>query len=104
MCDFNKIVNSDTITGLGIGLSIAAFARYLNKPMQENINRPDYIGAAILGFSAATNFSERPFYSSLLIGGLIGGLLSRSMNTNDETSADAYADINVGGKLETIPE
>ncbi len=100
MCDCNKFINSDTITGLAIGLSIAAVARYLSNPMKGPINAHDYLGTAILGFSAATNFSERPFYSSLLIGGLIGGLFSRSMNTRDE----ATDDIDVGGKLEPIPE
>lgn len=100
MCDFSKIVNSDTITGLAVGLSIAAVGRYLSKPKQRPINAPDYVSTAILGFSAATNLSERPFYSSLLIGGLIGGLISRTMNIHDET----IDDIDVGGKLEPIPE
>ncbi len=66
------------------------------------MNANDYCGMAIVGFSAATNLVDRPLYSSLLIGGLIGGLISRSMNTGYEEPEDIYT--NVDDKLEPIPE
>jgi hypothetical protein len=104
MCDYNKIINSDTITGLGIGLSISLMARYMIKPKEmKPMNGIDYCVMAIVGFSAATNLADRPLYSSLMIGGLIGGLISRSMNTSYEELEDIYT--NVGdNKLEPIPE
>lgn len=101
MCDYNKIMNSDTITGLGVGLSFAFLARYLIKPKEvKPMNANDYCGMAIVGFSAATNLVDRPLYSSLLIGGLIGGLIVRSMVS--EKSEEVFTNVN--DKLEPIPE
>ncbi len=79
MCECDGI-RPDTIAGFGIGVTIVLLSRYFNRNKEYMpMKTVDYVGTIIMGLSAIMNM-DKPFYSSLVFGGIISGIIYNNMS------------------------